>query len=387
MTAGWQDQYRCQAALYIHLPFCHRKCHYCDFVSYPGQRVEVMKAYCQAVMGEMELLGEQYRPGPLATVFLGGGTPTVLPAGDLGGLLQKAFSIFGRQPQAEISLEANPGTVDIDKYRFLLAAGANRLSLGVQSFDDRLLEGMGRIHRRGEIYRSYNLARKAGFSNINLDLIFGLPGQTRAQWKATIKEALSLQPEHIAAYSLQLETGTLWGELQAGGSLTLPDEELTLAMYQEIREQLSLAGYEHYEISNFARRGYQCRHNLYYWLNRPYLGVGAAAASFWQGRRWQNYSSLEQYSTALAAGKLPVAESETLTLRLQMAETMFMGMRLMAGINLAAFQMRFGLDALTVYASELDWLLSRKLVEIQAGHLKLTERGLPLANEVFIQFL
>ena len=374
-------------ALYIHLPFCLQKCNYCDFVSYPGQTATAMRAYCRAVSREIELLAATYRPGAAATIFLGGGTPSLLPGGELAALLEQAATVFGLLSGAEISLEANPGTVDAAKYRLLLAAGVNRLSLGVQSFDDDLLQAMGRAYRRQEVYRAYRLARQAGFANINIDLIFGLPGQTMAAWQATLTETIALEPEHVAAYSLQLEPGTPWGDLAADGALPLPDEELVLAMYQEAREQLGGAGYDHYEISNFARPGYQCRHNLSYWHNLPYFGVGAAAASYWQDCRWQNHSSLEQYSAALAAGELPVAERETLSLRLQMAETMFMGLRLLAGINLATFLERFGTDARVIYAAELEWLFSQGLVEIKGGHLKLTERGLPLANEVFRQFV
>jgi len=389
MTGGQQKQHwqKPALALYIHVPFCREKCHYCDFVSYPGQTTEVMQAYCQAIKQEMGLVAAKCRPGPAATVYLGGGTPTLLPARELEELLKATADCFGWLPGAEISLEANPGTVDAAKYRFLLGAGVNRLSLGVQAFDDNLLQGMGRIHRQEEIYLSYRLARQAGFHNINLDLIFGLPGQTLASWKTTLKEAIALQPEHIAAYSLQVEAGTPWGDLAVAGRLSLPGEELILAMYREAREKLALAGYTQYEISNFAQPGFRCRHNLHYWYNQPYIGVGAAAASFWGDCRWQNHTSISHYCAVLDAGNLPVAEKEKLTLRLQMAETMFMGLRLMEGINLRAFRERFGVDARAIYAPELRWLTRMGLVEMQAGHLKLTEKGLPLANEVFMQFI
>lgn len=389
MTGEQQKQHRQKPALalYIHVPFCRKKCYYCDFVSYPGQTTEVMQAYCWAIKKEMGLVAAKCRPGPATTVYLGGGTPTLLPGRELEKLLKVTADCFGWLPGAEISIEANPGTVDATKYRFLLEAGVNRLSLGVQAFDDNLLQGMGRIHRQEEINRSFHLARQAGFHNINLDLIFGLPGQTMASWKTTLKKAIALQPEHIATYSLQVEPGTLWGDLAVAGKLSLPGEELVLAMYREAREKLALAGYTQYEISNFARPGFQCRHNLHYWHNQPYIGVGAAAASFWGDCRWQNHTSIRHYCAALDAGNLPVAEKEKLSLRLQMAETMFMGLRLMEGINLRVFRERFGVDARAIYDPELRWLTRMGLVEIEAGHLKLTEKGLPLANEVFMRFI
>lgn len=375
------------SSIYIHIPFCIRKCHYCDFVSYPGRPPEEMAAYCRALEREMDLVAGKWQPGPAATVYIGGGTPTLLPARNLEQVLDAVDRFFGRQPGAEVTVEANPGTVDDAKLRVLLAAGVNRLSLGVQSLDDDLLAAMGRIHRRRDVYEAFDQARRAGFSNINLDLIFGLPGQTLDGWRATLKEAIALQPEHIAAYSLQVEEGTPWGKLAAAGELPLPGEELELAMYQEARQMFAAVGYQQYEISNFARPGYQCRHNLTYWLNQPYLGLGAAAASYWRGRRWQNYSELHRYRHVLSRGRLPRAEIETLTPHQQMAETMFMGLRLMAGVDLEDFRQRFGVDAREVYARELAGLYRAGLVEEKDGHLRLTEKGLPLANEVFMQFV
>ncbi|MDN5345509.1 MAG: hypothetical protein PWQ18_1623 [Clostridia bacterium] len=374
-------------ALYIHIPFCVRKCHYCDFVSYPGQAPGVMAAYGRDLAKEMALVDTRWQPGPAATVYLGGGTPTLLPGVELEAVLGAVARTFGWQSGAEISMEANPGTVDTAKLQALRAAGVNRLSLGAQAFDDALLKAMGRIHRRQDIYQAYHLARRAGFNNINLDLIFGLPGQTLASWRATLKEALALQPEHMAVYSLQVEEGTFWGDLAAAGELALPGEELELAMYQAARERLAAAGYQQYEISNFARPGYECHHNLTYWLNHPYLGLGAAAASSWQGRRWRNYDDLGQYRAALSAGLLPRAEIDTLTRHQQMAETMFMGLRLIAGVDLEAFRRRFGVDARVVYARELTRLYQVGLVEERGGHLRLTEKGLPLANVVFVEFV
>ncbi|MDK2820907.1 MAG: hypothetical protein PWP31_872 [Clostridia bacterium] len=373
-------------ALYMHIPFCVRKCNYCGFISYSSRDLEVMNSYCEALKREMELVSKRWW-GSVSTIFLGGGTPTVLPTNQLEGLLESIYDFFNIKPLVEISIEANPGTVDLDKYKILLKGRVNRLSLGIQSFDDNLLKTMGRIHCKQDIYESYNLARKAGFDNINLDLIFGLPGQTLTNWQNTLKEAIALQPEHISVYSLQIEEGTYWGNLAANGKLILPGEDLELAMYQEAQSKLSAAGFEHYEISNFAKPGYKCRHNLTYWYNQYYIGIGAAAASFWQDERWRNYTDLKQYNQVLTKGSLPRGEIEILTLKQQMAETMFMGLRLIKGICLENFRQRFNLDVIDVYHEEIDYLLKTGLIEIVNNHLRLTSKGLPLANEVFIHFV
>ncbi|WXJ81240.1 Heme chaperone HemW [Moorella humiferrea] len=380
-------QTKASYALYLHIPFCLRKCHYCDFVSYPGRSPQEMAGYCRDLEDEMALVVEEWRPGPAATIYVGGGTPTLLPAPQLERLFKAVEHFFGVEPGAEITVEANPGTVDGRKLKILKAAGVNRLSLGVQSLDDGLLAAMGRIHRRRDVYGAFQEARRTGFDNINVDLIFGLPGQTLKAWKATLKEIVSLEPEHVSCYCLQLEEDTPWGRQAEAGVLSLPGEELELAMYREAREFLAVAGYEHYEISNFARPGYRCHHNIAYWLNMPYLGLGAAAASHWRGRRWQNCRDLAAYHHALADGRLPQEEMEILTPRQMMAETMFMGLRLIEGVDLEDFRRRFGVDAREVYGRELEGLYRAGLLEEREGRLKLTEKGLPLANEVFIRFI
>ncbi|MGI9950823.1 radical SAM family heme chaperone HemW [Moorellaceae bacterium AZ2] len=373
--------------LYIHLPFCLRKCHYCDFISFPGVPAPVVSRYLTVLGREMEMVASVFRPGKAATVYLGGGTPTYLPADDLAGLMARVISIFNIEEQAEITVEANPGTLTPEKLQALRAAGVNRLSLGAQSFKDELLETMGRAHGVQEIYQSFTWARQAGFTNINLDLIYGLPGQDLGDWENTLERALELEPEHLSAYSLELGPETPWGRSYSEGRLLLPDDEEVLAMYQRAREKLQEAGYEHYEISNFARPGFQCRHNLTYWENRPYLGVGVGAASYWDGRRWQNLTSLEAYCRTVEEGGLPSDEGEVLTCDRERGDTLFLGLRLLRGVSLKEYRERFGEDLLEVYGQKLERLLSLGLVTIEAGFLRLTEKGLPLANEVFAAFV
>ncbi|MGB9859145.1 MAG: radical SAM family heme chaperone HemW [Moorellaceae bacterium] len=373
--------------LYIHLPFCRKKCHYCDFHSYPGVSASGVRRYLQALTREMELVAAALRPGKADTLYLGGGTPTYLSGGDLLGLISRVRNILGIEETAEITLEANPGTVTLPKLKALRAVGVNRLSLGAQSFNDNMLRAMGRIHRTEEIYQAFDWARKAGFENINLDLIYGLPGQSLSDWEDTLNRALALEPEHLSTYALELTPETVWGRRQAAGKLRPAAEEEVVAMYDRARAKLRAAGYEQYEISNFARPGWECRHNLVYWENRPYLGLGAGAASHWEGERWQNYASLEAYCEAVEKGKWPIAEREILTRRQQMAETVFLGLRLLRGLSLKEFRNRFGEELVDVYQKELERLTAWGLVEVQGDHLRLTEKGIPLANEVFVAFM
>lgn len=373
--------------LYIHLPFCRKKCHYCDFVSYPGVSASRVQCYLKALAREMELVAAALRPGKVVTLYLGGGTPTYLSDRDLLGLITQVSNIFGLEEGCEITLEANPGTVTPEKLKAVRTAGVNRLSLGAQSFSDKMLATMGRVHKVKEIYQAFEWAREAGFKNVSLDLIYGLPSQTLADWEDTLNQALALGPEHLSTYSLELAPETVWGRQCAAGKLHPAAEEEVLAMYERAREKLKAVGYVHYEISNFARPGFECRHNLVYWENRPYLGLGAGAASYWEGSRWQNHTSLEVYCEAVEKGDLPIAEREILNRRQQMAETIFLGLRLLRGLSLKEFKNRFGEDLVEVYKEEVERLTDWGLVEIRGNYLCLTEKGLPLANEVFVAFM
>lgn len=374
--------------LYIHLPFCRKKCHYCDFISYPGVSAPRVRRYLQALAWEMELVAAAFGPGKAVTLYLGGGTPTYLSDRELVELIAQVRSIFGIEDKiAEITLEANPGTVTLRKLKAVRTAAVNRLSLGAQCFSDKMLAAMGRVHKVKEIYQAFDWAREAGFENISLDLIYGLPGQSLADWEDTLNQALALGPEHLSTYSLELAPETVWGRRWEAGKLHPAAEEEELAMYQRAREKLKAAGYEHYEISNFARPGFECRHNLVYWENRPYLGLGAGAASYWEGSRWKNHTSLEVYCEAVEKGDLPMAEREILSRRQQMAETIFLGLRLLRGLSLKEFKNRFGEDLVEVYKEEVERLTAWGLVEIRGNYLCLTEKGLPLANEVFVAFM
>lgn len=374
--------------LYVHVPFCLGKCAYCDFVSYPFVQAEAGR-YLWALRREMELCpatGELPLTAP-DTVFIGGGTPTIMPGKCLADLIRDLAARFRWPESAEVTIEANPGTIDRLKLAGLRTAGVNRLSIGMQAAYPQTLATLGRRHTYADVIESVQAARDTGFTNLNLDLIFGVPGQTLDEWRATIALACSLEPEHIAAYSLEIPEGTRLFQLVERSELEPCPEETELEMYQLLRQNLARHGYRQYEISNFARPGHKCRHNLRYWHNGNYLGLGPAAHSHFNGHRWSNHSEIERYVTALDAGEFPLAEDEQLDRRTQMAETMFMGLRLKWGVNLLAFRERFGVNTSELYSGEIDRLLRLGLIEIADDHLRLTEVGLPVANIVFAEFL
>jgi oxygen-independent coproporphyrinogen III oxidase len=374
--------------LYIHVPFCIRKCLYCDFTSYPVSKTAVAD-YLGSLVKEINLygaaLGDEEKS--ISSLFFGGGTPTCLPAGALKMILDELRYSFSLLEGCEITVEANPGTVDAAGLETLLKAGANRLSLGVQSFNDGLLGVLGRVHSSAQALEAVRLARTAGFANLNLDFIFGIPGQTLSDWQKTLAQAAALGPEHIAAYGLQLEEGTPLAQGVSRGEICACAEDLELTMYQHTVEYLNTNGYKQYEISNFARPGRECAHNLVYWLNKPYLGLGPAAHSFIGGERFSNVTALDRYSQRLSEGEFPVEAREKMTVEAEMAETMFLGLRLTAGVDLNLFHGRFGRRAEDVYTQEIEGLLKNGLVEINGGFLHLSGKGLPLANVVFREFV
>lgn len=374
--------------LYIHVPFCLKKCSYCDFVSYP-LRPGDEKPYIEALSREIDLYSSALGPGEkkITSLFVGGGTPTCLSAAGLAAILEKAVSSFSLLPGCEVTVEANPGTVDLAKLRVLLEAGANRLSLGVQSFQDHLLAVLGRVHSAGEAAEAVRAARSAGFADVNLDLICGLPGQTVEDWLYSLQLAVELEPEHLAVYGLQLEEGTPLEGAVARGELEACPEEDELRMYLASTEFLADHGYGHYEISNFARPGRRCAHNLGYWLNRPYLGLGPAAHSYLRGERFSNEPSLEEYRKKLSRGEYPVVSREAVSPQIEMSETMFLGLRLIEGIHLGDFFRRFGRRAEDVYRKEIAGLSGNGLIEFAGDRLRLTQKGLPVANRVFREFV
>lgn len=378
-------------SLYLHLPFCLKRCNYCDFVSHTYAEVkELAAAYPEALKQEMRM----YRgyADTLRSVYFGGGTPTVLPAevlADLLGFVREAFQLW---PDAEITVECNPVTADLAYLRRLKQAGFNRLSIGAQSFLPEELQQMGRLHTAEDTVATVAAAREAGFDNISLDIIYALPGQTMEQARYNLLAALKLQPEHISLYALQLDNGSPWGRRAASGSLRPIDEDLEADMLQMAWALLPEYGFRQYEVANFARlaeRDFRSRHNRLYWQREDYLGVGLGASSCLLYHRWQNVGTLAEYIGALSALHRPKVEEEHLTRLQGLSEAMFLGLRQTVGVDIYPVVDKYGLDPLTFYADELAPLYAAGLMEyVEDAHaVRLTQRGLMLADMIALSFI
>jgi oxygen-independent coproporphyrinogen-3 oxidase len=386
-TPNQKPQTALCAALYVHIPFCRARCAYCDFNTYAGLD-DLIPAYVAAVCREIEGTGERWGRLAVPTVFFGGGTPSLLPLDLVEKLFRVSRLTFDVSRDVEITLEANPGTVTPAYLRGLRALGVNRLSLGVQSAHAEELRLLGRIHTWAQAVESVAWAREAGFENLNLDLIFGLPAQTPARWRETLEAALALEPEHLSLYDLSVEEGTVLAEQIARGKLPAPDEDLAAEMYELAEEMLAEAGFFHYEISNWAKADTNvCRHNLVYWRNEPWLGVGAGAHSWLEGRRWANARHPREYIAAMEAGGTPVAEVEEIDQQMEMGETMMLGLRLAEGVSDGRFRARFGARLEKVFHDELVELQSLGLLAWDGCVACLTPRGRLLGNQVFARFV
>lgn len=375
-------------AVYVHIPFCAKHCAYCDFNTYVEKAqsrlvLDTVDALCQ----DIALTARSLSPTFVSTIFFGGGTPTFLNGAQLARILRTIQENFEVAPDAEISSEANPASSDAEKFAAMREAGFNRLSIGVQSFDDTLLVALDRFHTAGEAECALSAARAAGFDNLNLDLMFGLPKQNLPLWQATLERALTLQTEHLSLYALTLEPGTRFERLEAGGKLDLPDEDDELAMYEQAISTLTAAGYEHYEVSNFARRGFRAQHNLTYWHNEEYLGFGPGAVTYLNGVRWKRERLPLRYVQKVRAGSDLSVESECLDAEGTLGETMMLGLRLLDGLPLQRVRDRFGVEPLDRFAPQIADLTERGLLTLDADTLRLTHRGLLLANTVLSDFL
>lgn len=373
-------------SLYIHIPFCLSKCLYCDFNSYSG-KMALIPAYVAALTREVAYWGETAERPLVSTIYLGGGTPSLLTPAQVGKILDACRRGFVVDRGAEISIEVNPGTVSEAHFGWLINLGVNRVSLGFQSLDDGDLKTLGRAHSAAEAVAAYQTARRTGLDNLNIDLIYNLPNQTLARWRADLEGAAALAPEHLSLYPLTLEAETPLGQRVAQGKLSPPDEDVAAEMYLWAEDFLASLGFTHYEISNWARPGKECRHNLVYWENRPYLGLGAGAHSFWQGRRFSNLTSPEEYIAAIESSRGAVAEAEALDEATQVAETIILGLRLDRGIDWAVLARRFGREIAQFYQPQVEELVEWGLMEETRRGIRLTQRGRLLGNEVFARFL
>jgi len=390
-NASTIDELLQTASLYLHIPFCHTRCHYCDFNTYAGM-LPLREPYVRALLTEIALAGEMARHADETrrrsrTIFFGGGTPSLLTVKQITRLLESCRASFLLDEDAEISLEANPGTLNREQLQGLRAAGVNRLSMGAQSFDAELLHTLGRIHSPEEITQAVHFARQAGFTSLNLDFMFGLPDQTMRHWQETLDEALKLHPEHLSLYSLIIEEGTPFYTWTHEGRITPGDEDLCADMYEYAEERLRAEGYENYEISNWSLPGHQCRHNLTYWQNLPYIGMGAGAHSFFAGKRFSDVLDPQAYIRQLKAGQMPMAESEEVSQLQEMTETAFLSLRTAVGLHLPTFAARFGMTFAAFVGDRLKDVAKAGLLEDTGEWLRLSEHGRLLGNEVFFRLL
>ena len=376
------------ASLYVHIPFCRTKCDYCSFVSFPvGSNSP--NDYMKALLNQAETMslhpwveGKKFK-----SLFVGGGTPTIYDNKSLGRLIEHCLRLFKFESKPEITIETNPNTVTLEKLITLTAAGVNRLSIGIQSFSDRLLKLLGRSHSAEHGLNSVKSARSAGFTNINLDLMYGLPGQTITDWEETIETAVTLSPEHLSIYELTIEEGTGFSKQAEKGELVLPDEDTVIEMDAVTLNVTGKAGYQRYEISNFAKPGLECIHNINYWENRNYVGLGAAAFSCFSGVRVQNITDPAEFARLIKKKIPPFLKAESLSNEARFRETVIMGLRMLSGVSITMLKQRFDLTPRTYYGETLQKLIKNNLIMISENHIKLTEKGLRLANQVMAQLV
>lgn len=374
-------------ALYLHIPFCRRKCPYCDFFSV-AQTFPVFQEYPRLLIAHLRLLARQEQAGPFSTVFFGGGTPSLLSPESVDEILSEVACLFGLASDAEVTLEANPGTLSFEMLSGFRSAGINRLSLGLQSLQDAGLKVLGRLHTAAEGLQAVDWARKAGFDNLSCDLMFGLPGQSLTALMADVEAVLALQPEHLSCYGLTVEEGTPFEELHRQAVLHPATEDLATEMYLALDERLGVAGYEHYEISNYARPGHACRHNEVYWRRQGYLGLGPGAHSFsdqgW-GTRWEIPPDIDRYVQALREGRDPRIYLESFDRSGAMAETLYLGLREAAGVDEARFRERFGQGVAEAYPVAVEKTVDYLVYEKGRWHFTLS--GWLLYNHLIQNFL
>ena len=395
--------------IYVHIPFCAKKCAYCDFLSFPGN-MRMRREYTDKLLEEIRIQSSFVREYQVDTIFLGGGTPSVLDVTDITAIMGTLKEHYDIAPDAEITIEVNPGTVKMEGLVAYREAGINRVSMGLQSADDTELRYLGRIHTYDEFLKSFQRVRMAGFTNVNVDLISAIPGQTPESWRNTLKKTAMLKPEHISAYSLIVEEGTPFYD-RYGGHVEkesyemspeerrrlmalpdLPDEDTEREMYYMTRNCLAEQGYERYEISNYARPGFECRHNVGYWTGTGYLGLGLGASSYLEGCRFHNTSDFQSYVSAHFDDEAEFCQAlrqdmEQLSVKSKMEEFMFLGLRLTRGVSVEGFITRFGQSIRNVYGGVIDKLEREGLLEHKNGYYHLTERGLDLSNYAMSLFL
>lgn len=375
-----------ELGIYIHIPFCSSKCYYCDFISFAGLNQKV-DDYIEHLLLEMDLYKETLKEYSIKTIFIGGGTPSHIDEKHIGRLIEYIFNNYNANKVEEISIETNPGTLSRHKLISYKKMGINRISMGVQTLDEQLLKKIGRSHTVYDFYNNYEMMRNIGFENISVDLMFGLPTQTLRDCLKTLNTIIDLDVEHISYYGLILEDKTIMAKWVEEEHILLPDEDTERQMYHRGRQLIKSKGYNHYETSNFAKPGFESKHNLRYWEIRPYIGFGIASHSNINHKRFWNYNKFSEYFTALREEKFPVSGEEYIDREMEIAEYVIMGLRLIDGVNKNDFRNRFGQEIEDVYSDVIDEYVNQKLLLIEDNNIKFTDRGLDLSNIVNVDLM
>ena len=381
---------RKQLELYVHIPFCEKKCLYCDFLSFSAED-DLHKAYVDKLIEEIRVQAKNYSDYQISSIFIGGGTPSVIKAVYISNIMSAIYEAFIVESLAEVTIECNPGTVDIDKLLVYKQSGINRISVGLQSTVDKELQHLGRVHTYADFLYSYEKIRESGYKNVNIDLMSALPWQTLDSWKSTLKKVVMLKPEHISAYSLIIEEGTEFSKIYGSpeGRKFLPTEEVERSMYHSTINILKNYGYERYEISNYSKPGYESKHNIGYWTGEEYLGFGIGASSYVYGRRFNVERDIKKYlAIDMKRDIMPLYQNiHELSTKEKMEEFMFLGLRLAKGVLVTDFYDRFGVELIDVFEKQVQKNISFGLLKYDNLYLRLTDKGLDLSNRVMGDFL
>ncbi|EGT3784876.1 oxygen-independent coproporphyrinogen III oxidase [Clostridioides difficile] len=387
--------------LYVHIPFCVKKCKYCDFNSYKMD-IDSKKRYIEDLKIEIELYSNKLykdnkyknkeccslnKNDKITSIFVGGGTPSILTSDEIREVFISIKEMFDIDENAEITIECNPGTLTLEKLKTMKEMGINRLSIGLQAIQEKHLNFIGRIHTYEEFEKNYKDALSVGFKNINIDLMYSLPNQTLCDWKETLEKVVHLNPTHISAYSLILEEGTELYNMYESNKFELIDENVDIEMYEYTINYLKSKGYNQYEISNYSKEGYNCEHNILYWECEHYIGIGAGASGYINENRYNNVESLEDYHLSLVKREKPIQENEILSEKDMIEEKIFMGLRMNKGIKFEDFKKKFGIDFREKYNKQIEMLLARKLINQSFEGIQLTQKGREISNSVFIEFM
>lgn len=372
--------------LYIHIPFCVTKCKYCDFNSFKIDLNEKIK-YLNYLGEEMKLYKEEIKNREIDSVFVGGGTPSILNENEINILFEKIKENFNIKSNAEITMECNPGTLTLNKLKVMKKSGVNRLSIGLQAVQNHHLKYIGRIHTFEEFEKNYHDAKQMGFDNINIDLMYALPNQSREDWMESLEKVVKLNPTHISAYSLILEENTELFKMYERDEFNLLDENTDIEMYEYTINYLKSHGYNQYEISNYAKDNFECKHNVLYWKCEEYVGIGASASGYFNGIRYNNICELDNYEKMILEGEKPIEWEEKLSIKDEIEESIFLGLRMNEGIQISDFKEKYNFDFEKEYKNEIEKLSKMELIEIDNNRMKLTQKGREISNSIFVEFI